>query len=328
MLVVPFLSLWLVLCGTDGSACASLKTRTGETQALNSSAIPARTIALSVLPEYTIRHEAPEVRIQFNVSDGAGRTINHLSQSDIQILDNQRTVPYIRDFSRSEDLPLQLAMLLDVSDSVHKSVALERQAVQFAIGHLLRSESDRFLLATFSRETSLLQGFTGDRRALLQTASNIGQQGHATYLFDSLYHLCLEQFSPDPPSDAAQRILLVISDGNDTGSVHSLGEATSVAQRRGIQIYALAFHSSRITSAGDQVLKHLAEATGGQFVIANSDRDVPALCSTMEQQMRTQFVVSFQPAELAPGFHTVRIELLRNSKGKVHTRSGYFVGTL
>jgi VWFA-related protein len=329
MLWVPFFSLFLLLGSTSSLAFASPEPRAGSTSdvAFGAVPIPDRTIAKTLLPGYTIRHEAPEVRLQFSISDERGHAVNRLSQSDFQVLDNQRTVTHIRNFSRSDDLPLRMGMLLDVSDSVRKGLAYERQAAQFVIGHLVRFQSDQVFLATFSRDATLRQGFTNDREALFQSMSKVGQQGHLTYLFDSLYHVSLDQFSPDPSSDTAQRVLLLISDGSDTGSVHSLEEAITAAQRRGIQIYALTFHPSRFSSPGDQVLKRLADATGGQFLIASNDKDIPGLCALMEQQMRAQFAVSFQPAEPVPGFHSVHIELLRDSRLRVHARQAYFFGT-
>jgi VWFA-related protein len=329
MLWVPLYSIFLILGCVDAFAMPSPEPGAANTRdvALGGFTIPDRSVAKTLLPGYTIRHEAPEVRLQFSLSDDRGRAVNRLSRSDFQVLDNQRTVTSIRDFSRSDDLPLQLGVLLDISDSVRKNLEHERQAVQFVVRHLLRSSSDHAFLATFSRDMKLRETFTDDREALLRATSAIAQQGHATYLFDSLYHLCLDEFPPGSASDTAQRVLLLISDGNDTGSVHSLEEAITVAQRRGIQIYALTFHPSRFSSVGDQTLKRLSDATGGQFMIASTDKDIPGMCATMEQQMRAQFAVSFQPAEPSPGFHLVQIKLLGDSKLRVHARQGYFFGT-
>jgi VWFA-related protein len=329
MLLAPFLSLFLGLWSSSASASTPPEPRGVSTSdlALNALPILGPAVPKVLLPGYTIRHDAPEVHLQFAISDDRGQAVRHLSRGDFQILDNQRAVTSIRDFSRSDDLPLQLGVLLDVSDSVKKSFALERQALQYVAGHLLRAQSDRIFLATFSRNAILRQPYTGNREELLQATSTIAQEGHTTYLFDCLYQMSLDQFSSDPSNVTAERVLLLISDGNDTGSVHSLEETISVAQRRGIQIYALAFHPARFTSSGDHVLKRLADATGGTFVIVNSVRDFNTISTMMDQQMRSQFAVSFQPAEPTPGFHSVQIELLGDSKFRVHARQGYFFGT-
>ena len=95
---------------------------------------------------------------------------------------------------------------------------------------------------------------------------------------------------------------MLISDGNDTGSLRSLSEAVGAAQRREIQIFAVSVHPARGVFEGDQTLKRLADSTGGQFFVASSEKDFPAIFAAMEQQMRTQYSVSFQPATQSPDF--------------------------
>ena len=60
---------------------------------------------------------------------------------------------------------------------------------------------------------------------------------------------------------------------------------------------------------GDKVLKQLAESTGGQLYVVSTEKDFPLLFSATEQQLRTQYFVSFRPVDLTPGFHTVKIQL-------------------
>ncbi len=283
------------------------------------------TIAKATLPEFTIRRTVPEVRLQFTVADEHGRLLKAISRDDLQLFDNRLAVPRIRDFSRTEDLPLELDILLDVSDSVEKTSQRERQATQFLVSHIVRPHTDRVALMSFSDEVTLWARSMGDRDALNSALAKIPQRGYITNLYDSVYHACLEQFTPPQAGDPAQRILVLISDGDDTGSLRSMTDAISAAQRRDIQIYALSVHSARQSAPGDRVLKQLAESTGGQLFVASSEKDFPALFASMEQQMRTQYVVSYQPTDLTPGFHSVRIELAGGGKIKVRSRRGYYL---
>jgi len=334
MLLAPFLSLFLALC--PGDACAStppspapgFAERTSEALPDNI-ALPAAnwTLAKAVLPGFTIHHQVAEVRLQFSVSDDQGRPLTDLSLRDFQILDNQRAVTKVRDFSRSDDLPVQLGLLLDVSDSVQNSLLGQRQAVQCLITQLLRWQNDRAFLASFSKDAKLWQGYTSDPSALRQALSIVQQTGYVTYLYDTLYRICLQQFSPDQTGEISQRILVLISDGEDTGSIHSLEDAVAVAQRRGIEIFTMSLHPPRLTPPGDKILKRLADATGGAFFVVSSDKDFSSISMSMEQQMRTQFAVSFQPAEPTTGFHAVQIRPLGDSELRVHARQSYVLGT-
>ncbi len=283
------------------------------------------TVAKGTLPGYTIRRTVPEVRLQFTVADDKGRLLTAVSSADLHILDNRVNVPRLRDFRRMEDLPLQVALLLDVSDSVEKAALRELEATRFFVAHVVQPQTDRISLMTFSSELRLWQSSTGNRDALNRALVHISQRGSITNLYDSVFRACLDQFAPPEGGEQAQRILLLISDGEDTGSLHTVADAISAAQRREVQIYALSVHKGRLLTSGDGVMKQLAESTGGQLFVAASEKDFPAVFGAMEQQMRTQYAVSFQPAEQSPGFHTVQIEMAGGPKLRVHARSGYFL---
>ena len=285
------------------------------------------TIAKATLPEFTIRRTVPEVRLQFTVADEHGRDLKPISSDDLQIFDNRVAVPRIRDFSRTEDLPLEIGILLDVSDSVEKNAQRERQVTQYFLNRVVRSSTDRVALMAFSNEVTLVQQSTGDRDVLNRALAKIPQRGYLTYLYDSVYRVCVDRFTPPQADKPVQRILLLISDGEDTGSLHPLADAISAAQRSDIQIYAVSVHPLRQSPPGDKVLKQLADSTGGQMFVVSTEKDFPALFSSMEQQLRTQYFVSFQPVDLTPGFHTVQIELAGGGKVQVHSRRGYFFDT-
>ena len=281
------------------------------------------TVATALLPGYTIRRTVPEVRIQFTVADDRGRLLHSLSGSDFRILDNRAAV-VLSNFSRLDDLPRQIGILLDVSDSVQKTAVREKKAAEFFVQHVLRPQTDRASLLAFGSEIRLWQRSTGNRGALSQALANVKQLGYATYLYDGVYRACGEQFPASEDGDVAQRILILITDGDDNGSLHSLGDAISAAQRREIQIFALSVHSPRLVPDGDKVLRRMADDTGGQFYVAGSEKDFPAIFAAMEQQMRTQYAVSFQPGEQTPGFHAVKIEMAGQQALRVHVRQGYF----
>jgi len=72
------------------------------------------------------------------------------------------------------------------------------------------------------------------------------------------------------------------------------------------------------------VLRRLADETGGQFYVATSDKQLSTIFTEMEQQMRTQYNVSFQPQKETPGYHSLRLELTGPQKMRVRARQGYY----
>ena len=281
-------------------------------------------LASTVVPGYTIRHTVPEVRLQFSVADERGRLITDLCAADVRILDDDETMARIRQFSRTDNLPLQVGLLLDVSDSVQKSISHEKLASQFFVGRVFRPQTDHAFLMAFGREVRLWQTSTGDRNVLRDALDRVRQIGYVTSLYDSVYDACLHQFPDSGRGELVQRIIVLFSDGEDTGSLHGLSDAISQAQRHEIQIYALSMHPRQKYSPGDAVLRRMAEETGGELYVVNSDKDLGAAFAGMESQMRTQYSVSFPPERTTPGFHELRIETTTKPHLVVHARQGYY----
>jgi VWFA-related protein len=326
-------SVWLMFLGCIAAHCATPGANTalnGEAEvALAEHLMPPTdapgALAKAALPEYTIRRDVSEVRLHFSIADERGRLLDSVTGDNLQILDNQQSVAGIRNLTRASDLPLQIGVLLDVSDSVQKTVFREKQAAQFFLTNVFRPQTDHAFLLAFGRDVRLWQRSTGDRDTLTQTLQQIRQAGFATYLYDSVFYACLDDFPLPSGGDIAQRILVLFSDGEDTGSLHAMADAVALAQRREIQIFALSVHSPRKAAPGDSTLRYLADVTGGQFYTANSDKDFPAVFRSMEQQLRSQFAVSFQPPQRTAGYHAVQVEMSGGLKLRVHARQGYYL---
>lgn len=307
--------------GTSGNNSAGLSTNS----------LPIRAgdpdtwiIANSDFPGYAIRHTVPEVRLQFSVVDERGRSVTTLTPNDFRVLDDQVPVRRIRQFSRVDDLPLQIGILFDVSDSMRKVIVSEKLATRHFLQRVLRPETDRAFLLAFGADVQYWQPATSDRGELQQAVDRAHQQSYATNLYDSVFYACFDRFPQSGDREVVQRALLILSDGNDTGSFHGPSEVIALAQRYEIQIYALTFHARRGLVEGDEVLRKLADQTGGAFFVANSDGDLPGIFDEIENAMRTQYMVSFQPKERTPGFHALRLELLDPQKLRFHARQGYY----
>jgi VWFA-related protein len=327
---VPFIlaAAWVALCRTPATAGCGPASGAAPVHLTGPSAATigseSQAVARSAVPGYTIRRLASEVRLQFSVTDEQQHLVNGLSSGDFRIFDDQVAVQRFRNFSRLENLPLQIGLLLDVSDSVHKTVSREKLAAQYFVRQVLRPETDRAFLLEFSQDIKLRQPFTGNPDALQLALEGAHELGDSTNLYDGLFYACLNQFTSSALNGAVQRIVVLFSDGEDTGSLHSLADTIAVAQRREIRIYALSVRPPRQYSTGDAILRQLAEQTGGQFYIVASDKDLSAVFASMDQQMRSQYYVSFRPERKTPGFHELRLEMTNPGKLRIHARQGYY----
>lgn len=273
---------------------------------------------------YTIRRIVPEVQLQFTVADEQGRLVRNLSADDIRILDNQAPVERFSNFVRNENLPLRLGIVLDTSDSVKRSLSEEKAAALSFLTRVMRGQNDRAFVMAFGSDIHVWQPPTANRTQLMDAVEHGKEPGFGSRLFDALHSACEEQASEQDEESPVHHVVIVLSDGDDTQSFHELGDVIVAAQRKGIQIYALTLHSKRVHPRGDQVLQRLTEESGGRLFVAQSSKELDATFMAIEQELRTQYYVSFAPPQGTPGFHDLRIEVRTPQNAKVQARHGYY----
>jgi VWFA-related protein len=280
--------------------------------------------ALTPGAEYTIRKNVPEVRLQFTVADARGRLVPDISPADLRILDDRVPVARLEQFEKVDNLPLRLGLVLDVSDSM-KSVAQQEKSVAMSfVRNVLRVGTDRAFVMAFGDGSQVWQDSTNELSDLAGAVQRAQQPGNGTDLFDALYSACSDQWH-DPAPDA-HRVILVISDGIDTGSRYGLSDVIAAAQRNETQVYALNVHLKKKSDyPGDRILQRVADDTGGRFFVANSSKDADAIFKQLEQELRTQYYVSFRPARPTPGYHALQVDVNAPQKLMVHARRGYYV---
>ena len=286
--------------------------------------LPAGSYSPARIPGYTVSRTVPEVRLQFTVADEHGRLIHDLAAEDIRILDNQVPVEHFSDFAREENLPLRLGIVLDSSDSVKRVLPEEKAAALNFLERILRPQSDRAFVMGFGGEIRIWQASTADRAQLMDAVGRLHQPGWGTRFYDALYAACNEYPSYGDESSLVHRAIVVLSDGDDTYSFHDLRDVIAIAQRGEVQIYALALHGKKQVSRTDAVLQRLAEQTGGRLYVAQSSRDLEGMFAEIEQELRTQYYVSFPPQQVTPGFHALQVQVRTPQKMQVHARQGYY----
>ncbi len=275
-------------------------------------------------PGYSFRHDVPEVRLQFTVADARGRLVNNLSSDDVLVYDNQSQVRHFNEFEREDDLPLQLGLILDTSDSVKRVLLQEKAAAIDFLDRVMRPETDNAFIVGFAGEIKTWQTPTADSQRLTLAINRLNEPGWGTRVFDALYSACSGSLAEPSDGKSLHRAIILLTDGDDTDSLHSLADVIAVAQRSEIQIYPLTIHSPRTVDRGDRVLQRLADSTGGRLYVAATAKDLGNAFGQIEQDLRTQYYVSFPPQQPTPGFHSLRVEVRSGGKLEVRARQGYY----
>jgi Ca-activated chloride channel family protein len=275
-------------------------------------------------PGYSFRHDVPEVRLQFTVADARGRLVNNLSSDDVLVYDNQSKVGHFNEFERDDDLPLRLGLILDTSDSVKRVLPQEKAAAIDFLNRVMRPKADSAFVVGFGGEIKTWQTPTADPQQLTLAINRLEEPGWGTRVFDALYSACSGSLAAPSDGESLHRAIILLTDGDDTDSLHSLGDAIAAAQRSEIQIYPLTIHSPRTADRGDRVLQRLADSTGGRLYVAATAKDLGNAFAQIEQDLRTQYYVSFPPQQPTPGFHSLRVEVRSAGKLEVRARQGYY----
>src|SRR5208282_3034218 len=190
----------------------------------------------------------------------------------------------IRYFSKQSDLPLRIGMLLDTSNSIRDRLKFEQDAANNFLFSVLRPKKDEAFVMTFDDEPEVIQEFTNDTGALRDHILRT-RAGGGTAVYDAIYDACEKQLShpPRPPGDqpdVVRRVMILISDGEDNLSTHTRAEAIEMAQRTSVVIYSISTSTQWVSlddpnkeqsgnrkyhlTEGDQILRSLAEETGGR----------------------------------------------------------------
>ena len=255
-----------------------------------------------------------EVQMVISVEDNHGRPVLNLGAQQISVFDNGAAVP-LTSFQPASGLPLQIALLLDASDSMRPGFAQEQQAAISFLQRAQLSGAQVLSLAFAARPTREPASSPAGTLA----AVHLGGQ---TALYDALI-AASDQMRAAPPG---RRMLLLLSDGEDNYSRSTLLQAIAALHRGNIAVYAVSVHSPSLDFPGDRVLQQIAAATGGRAFLLPSYANACQIFSRIETQMCGQYVLGFRPvgSPVQGEFHSVELVALRHGT-VIHARPGYFI---
>lgn len=276
----------------------------------------------------SIRVDVDVVNVLCTVSDKRGALVTDLHRENFEVRENGRK-QQIRYFAREIDLPLTMAVLMDVSGSVREAIAAEREATGRFFDAVLRP-SDHALLLGFSSTLVLWQDFTSStgelRKALGQLRAipfkglpPIGMPMPGTLLYDAVYETALAKLNGVP----GRKMMLIVSDGLDNGSRMHMDEALAAVQSTNTIVYAICYDQKFF---GCEYLKELAEPTGGRMFDAGKKREpLGAIYDEIEAELRSQYSIGYVPVNQIHDGKFRKLSVKLNVPGlKVSVRRGYY----
>jgi VWFA-related protein len=274
------------------------------------------------------------VRLPITVVDKKGQFVPGLTKNDFQVFEDK--VPHqIETFSDDlgEALPMYVVVLMDTSPSTLGKLKFEQESALNFIYTVVRPRRDRVLFATFDHEINLRQDFTDKLDLLNRAVTSVKQTGEKTALFDAVWQFCDEKLR----TVVGRRVLVVITDGEDTYSRANLRDAIDIAQRTETTVFAIStkagfistvpgVEAGQVNDKKDRQLVTLAEETGGMAFFTGDMLSLERSFTRISKELRAQYLITYKPLNdrYDGNFRKIEVKLADGRKDlKVRTKHGY-----
>ena len=256
----------------------------------------------------TFRTGTRTVALYATVIDAQKRLVPDLTQEDFEVTDNDK--PQSIDVFVREVQPITVVVMLDTSASMTGNLELlSRAAEQFVIRMLPK---DKGLVGAFNDKIEFFPAtFTANRDTLIASLKDL-DFGNPTRLYDAIAASMERLHKID-----GRRVVLVFTDGDDTGSRVNVNDVLEQARANEAMIYAVGlrsdyFNGSRqVRSKPDSGLKRLAEETGGGYFELDKTADLAPTFTRVAQELHSQYVLGFTPGLLDGKVHRLGIRAKR-----------------
>lgn len=261
------------------------------------------------------------VRIDVSVMNGLS-PVAGLDRQHFIVTDNG--VPQTIDTATLENVPLSITLLLDTSESMRGDRIENLIKGAKSLISALHAQ-DRAALLTFSEPVKRIVDMTGDRPQLLKALDELEPSG-ATSLNDAVF-LGL-QLKPLTIGDSTS-VLLVFSDGHDTASWLRQDQLLDATRRSNLLLHVIELlppsYSTNVTLRPSESLRQLAKAGGGRHWAAQRPSDLNDLFDKALNELRARYLLTYSPTGVTrDGWHDVKVTL-KNARGDITARPGYFV---
>jgi VWFA-related protein len=287
----------------------------------------------------TIRLGTQLVNVLFSVTDKQNRYVNDLTASDVKVLEDGRPQE-IFTFKRESDLPLTMAILVDVSNSVAPVLPELTDAGARFVNSIMRPNKDKAAVIEFDGEATLVGDLTTSaallRRRLAEIARNApppwarhmpppiisGSRKGGTSIFDSVIAASADLLA----REAGRKTIILFTDGYDTTSLTDRSEAIEESLRAEVVVYAIGIGDPNVGGVDRKALEKLCEPTGGRAFIPKDVEDLDQAFGQLERELRQQYLVAYEPANIAADgkFRKIEVRIANRKDMRVRHRRGYY----
>ena len=266
-----------------------------------------------------------EVRLPVTVNDRKKKKnlITGLQRGDFAVFEDgvQQEMTFFSD--EKTNPPVYVGVLMDTSPSTAGKMKFSKEAAKNFIDTVTRLRKDKAAFMTFDHEINLRQDFTDKLDFLAKSVDKVNKVGSQTALYDAIWQFSDEKLRNAP----GRRVIVLITDGDDTFSRADLQDAIDIAQRTETTIFAISTKSGflgtvpgvdagTVKDKGDKYLTQLCEDTGGEAFFAGGMIDLERAFTKVSEELRSQYIITYRPANQSFDGKERKVEVRFTDKSK------------
>lgn len=275
-----------------------------------------------------------EVRLPVTVTQKKN-LISGLTKGDFAIFEDgvQQEVTFFS--SEKSNPPVFVGVLMDTSPSTAGKMKFSKEAAKNFIYTVIQLRKDKAAFMTFDHEVTLRQDFTDKMDLLDRAVDKVKKTGSQTALYDAVWQFSDEKLRNVP----GRRVIVVITDGDDTFSRAELKDAIDIAQRTETTIFGIStkagflgtvpgVEAGTIKDKGDKLLTQLCEDTGGEVFFTGDMLELEKAFKKISDELRGQYLITYRPANQNLDGRARKIEVRftdkeKAGKYKIRTKTSY-----
>lgn len=300
--------------------------------------VAASLLTLPVLSQNPIHVDVNLVDVAFTARDAHGALIGNLTKNDVELLED--TVPQkIEFFAKSTDLPLTLALIMDVSGSQEHFEKQHEKDLEVFLNEVL-GPNDRAFMVCFANHLRLVSDYTNSAQQLLSGFHDFDKEKRhfpelgadeerdlGTAFYDAIYYSVRDKLA----KAQGRKAILIFSDGEDNSSSHNMMTTIEAAQTANVIIYTIRYTErnkhGELTARnkyGISVMDRIAKETGGAQIDAEHT-DPHAYFRQIAEELRTSYELAYYPTNKAHDgtFRTISVKP-KDEAIKIRVKTGYF----
>ena len=268
------------------------------------------------------------VLVPVTVTDALNHPHTDLDREDFRIYEGDQA-QQIRYFS-TEDSPISVGLLLDVSKSMQDKIATERAAVDEFFKNA--NPEDDYFVITFNNRPRVLSDVT-QSTAGIESELGLVEPSGSTALLDAVY-LGVDKLRN---AQYSRRALVIISDGGDNSSRYRLKEIKSLVAESDVMVYAIGIFDSGPfksfeESMGKRWLSTMTDVTGGRTTTVDNLAKLPEVSALLSRELRSQYVIGYHPLDKATDGKWRKIKVVVTTPSdtdplRPYYRKGYYAST-